>query len=326
MRLRLSQSFAPIVERIVAHRVTMLFVGVVALGAFTGAGVGFARASHAKTPSVQRTHTSGPQVSAASTANKKPRPATGKDTPTKPASAPGTTATAKGGAPAPAPVPPPITPSTVLGLANWKIALPIDTSHAGTPDEITQPELATFSLAPYFELTPAKNGVIFQANAGGATTKNSSYPRSELREMAPGGKQAASWSNAAGGHSMTVREAITHLPLVKPEVVAAQIHDASDDVVMVKLSGAQLFVEAHSDNIGTLDPAYALGTPYNLRITAQGGHILVYYNDVLKVDYTKAGFGWYFKAGCYTQSNVSKGDAPDAYAQVIIYGLSVSHV
>jgi hypothetical protein len=327
MRLHLPEPFTPILQHIVAHQTAILFAGVVTLGLLGGAGIGFAWSSHdTNHDQAQRSHTSGPQISGASTFTVV-RPASGKDSPTHPPTTPTAAApTTKKTTASPTPVPPPITPSTVLGLANWKLALPVNTSHAGTPDEITQPELATFSLAPYFELTPNKNGVIFQANAAGATTKNSSYPRSELREMAPGGQQEASWSNASGTHTMVVREAITHLPVVKPEVVAAQIHDSSDDVVMVKLSGSELFVEARSKNIGDLDPAYVLGTPYNLKIVASGGHIQVYYNDVLKVDYAKKGSGWYFKAGCYTQSNTDKGDAPDAFAQVIIYSLAVSHV
>jgi poly(beta-D-mannuronate) lyase len=203
--------------------------------------------------------------------------------------------------------------------------LPTNTAHDGDPDEINQPELAHFVSPPYFDLTPAKDGVVFQANAGGATTSNSSYPRSELREMASNGTKQASWSNDTGTHTMVVREAITHLPVVKPEVVAAQIHDSSDDVIMIKLSGSHLFVEANSKNIGDLDTNYALGTTYTAKIVASGGHIQVYFNDALKVDYIKSKSGLYFKAGCYTQSNVSKGDAPDAYAQVIIYALQVTH-
>ena len=86
-------------------------------------------------------------------------------------------------------------PAKILDLRNWKIALPVDTPHAGTPDEIKQPELAGFVLSPYFYA--GKGGVVFQAHAGGATTKNSRYPRSELREMAPGGGNAATAAAAA---------------------------------------------------------------------------------------------------------------------------------
>lgn len=222
------------------------------------------------------------------------------------------------------PAPPPITPSSVLKLTNWKLTLPINTSHEGDPGEISQPELAAYS-SEYFQLTAAKNGVIFRAHAGGATTSNSGYPRSELREMANGGKTKASWSNASGIHTMTVRQAITHLPVIKPEVVAAQIHDASDDVIMVRLEGAHLFVESGGENVGTLDAAYALGTPYTVKIDASGGRVKVAYNGELKVDIAKSGSGWYFKAGCYTQSNPKRGEDPNAYGEVIIYSIAVTH-
>ena len=39
------------------------------------------------------------------------------------------------------------------------------------------------------------------------------------------GKEKALWSNKTGVHTMKVTEAVTELPKVKPEVVAAQIHD-----------------------------------------------------------------------------------------------------
>jgi hypothetical protein len=228
-------------------------------------------------------------------------------------------------APPPPPVPavPPDAPSKVLDLANWKLALPVDTPHAGTPDEITQPELATFSLSPYF--WASGGGAVFRAHAGGATTKNSSYPRSELREMTAGGSQSASWSNAQGVHSMTIRQAITHVPDAKPHVVAGQIHDASDDVIMIRLEGNRLFVEGDGDDLGLLDPNYSLGTVFTVQVIARDGRIQVHYNGALKVDYAHSGSGYYFKAGCYTQSNPSRGDAPSAYGEVIIYGLNVSH-
>ena len=214
-------------------------------------------------------------------------------------------------------------PADILNLANWKLTLPIGTQRVGRPDEILQPQLARFAIAPYFVVNPTKTGVVFNAPVGGVTTSNSGYPRSELREMSGGTE--ASWSNTTGVHTMTVTEAITHLPVVKPHVVAAQVHDAEDDVVMVRLEGSKLFVEQNGDSIGTLDAAYRLGTVFTVKLEASGGHVKVFYNGVLKVDSLRSGSGWYFKAGAYTQSNPTKGDAPDAYGEVVIYALDVTH-
>jgi hypothetical protein len=208
-----------------------------------------------------------------------------------------------------------------ISLANWKLTLPIDADKDSKPDEIMPKVLTGFTGAPYFQASGG--GLAFQAYAGGFTTKNSSYPRSELREMS--GDKLASWSNGVGTHTMTIRQAITDLPAAKPHVVAGQIHDASDDVIMIRLEGSHLFVEGDGNDLGTLDDNYMLGSVFTVRIVASEGRIRVFYDDVAKVDYAKSGSGYYFKAGCYTQSNTSKGDSASAFGRVVIYSLSVSH-
>jgi Alginate lyase len=237
------------------------------------------------------------------------------------------TLTACGG-PAP-PAPPPTSappsparyPGDVLDLHNWYLTLPTGTT--GSPDNVYPPELLTFSNQ-WFRLDDARDGVVFTANAGGATTKGSNYPRSELREM-QGGK-LASWSNVSGTHTMTLRQAITRLPLVKPHVVSAQIHDAEDDVVEIRLEGRELIAQYNDGGTDvTIDPAYALGTPYDLSITAANSRIEVHYNGRLAAEIPVAGDGWYFKAGSYVQSNPQRGDAPDAIGEVVIHSLGVEH-
>jgi len=228
-------------------------------------------------------------------------------------------------APSPAPASGSHLPSQVLNLTNWKLTVPTDSNHDNIADEITQPELATYVSDPFFMVNSAANGVAFRAYANGATTSNSGYPRSELREMTSDGTKEASWSSATGTHTMTIREAITHLPSVKPGVVAGQIHNASDDVIMIELNNKTLYVENNGKNIGTLDANYALGTTFTVTIVASDGHLRVSYNGSQKVDFSKSGSGYYFKAGCYTQSNLSKGDSASAYGEVIIYDLRVSH-
>src|SRR5262245_39557093 len=85
---------------------------------------------------------------------------------------------------------PPVLPSQVLDLSNWKITLPIGQS--GDPTEILQPALNTFVDPNYFYVNAAGNGVVFTAPCGGVTTGGSSYPRSELRQMANNGSSQAS--------------------------------------------------------------------------------------------------------------------------------------
>jgi hypothetical protein len=216
-------------------------------------------------------------------------------------------------------------PAQVLDLENWRLALPTDTVRKGVADQIDQPELSAFTHSAYFYITGDASGVVFRAHAGGATTKGSKYPRSELREMTDDGQDEAAWSNTSGKHTMAVTETINHLPSAKPELVAAQIHDDDDDIIMVRLEKNRLFIEAGGKNVGDLDTNYQLGTKFTVKIVAEKGHMSVFYNDIMKVDYYKPASELYFKAGCYTQSNTSKGDAADAYGEVIIHALSVSH-
>lgn len=228
--------------------------------------------------------------------------------------------------PTPVPTPTPGTlPSQVLNLTNWKLTLPFDTSHAGSPDEITQPELSTFYDSNYFCVNSTGNGIVFTAPCGGYTTGGSSYPRSELREMINNGTSNANWSTTSGLHTMEIKQAITHLPVVKPHVVAGQIHDASDDVTVFRLEGSKLFIDFNGTAGPTLTSNYKLGDIFTCKFVAGSAKIGYYYNGNLVYTYSKSASGCYFKSGCYTQSNTSKGDSPTAYGQVVVYGLTVTH-
>jgi hypothetical protein len=239
-----------------------------------------------------------------------PTPTTASPTPTKTTAAP-TNASA---------------PSSLLDLSRWYLGIPVNTSHDGAPDIIRQPELTGYTNQ-WFHLNSAKTGVVFTTRADGYTTSNSSYPRTELREMADsGGENQASWDSSKGTNVLSVSESIDAVTPVKPEVVAAQIHDASDDVIEVELSGSRLYVKyANDSQTTTIDANYKLGTRYSLKLSATSAGIGVYYNGALVTTIKQTGSGWYYKTGDYQQSSVAKGESPSASSQVTIYGLSVSH-
>ena len=220
-------------------------------------------------------------------------------------------------------------PGTVLSLTNWKLTLPVDGCDDNKwSDEVTQPTLSSFRDARYFTVNSAR-GVVFRARVDGArTSSNTKYPRSELREMTDRGEERASWSNRSssnGVHRMTMEAAITATPSNKPHVVAAQIHDEDDDVMMIRLYGKELVVDANDSKVRLLlDAGYQLGKRFTISITASNGNIRVVYNNSRTVDYKRSGTGMYFKAGCYTLSNPSY-DRGDQFGEVVIYKLSVSH-
>jgi poly(beta-D-mannuronate) lyase len=223
-------------------------------------------------------------------------------------------------------------PSSVLDLRNWKLTLPVASPGTTTARDVAQPELTGFALSPWF--FTSGSAVTFRANAGGATTGHSSYPRSELREMSSDGTRPASWATTSGVHTLTVREAVTHLPVVKPQVVIAQIHDASDDVIEVLADGKRvrspgtyaICVRLNGVELDTcLTDAYTPGSFFTLQIVAAGGRVKVLFNQVAKLNLGAAATGCYFKAGAYTQSNPTKGDSPSAYGEVRISRVTVGH-
>jgi hypothetical protein len=224
----------------------------------------------------------------------------------------------------------PVYPSQTLKLANWKVTLPVDDpDQSGTqPLEITQPKLAGYRLDPWFIGTTTCDGVRFRNAVNGAHTTNSSYSRSELREMTDGGAANASWSSTSGTHTMVIDEAITHLPNTKAHVVAGQIHDADDDVIVFRLEGTKLYLTKGDDTHAKLiTDSYTLGTRFQAKFVVGDGRVEAYYNGALQTTLFKNFSDAYFKAGVYTQANCDNSTPCDDtnYGEVVIYGLSVSH-
>ncbi|MBF0197973.1 MAG: polysaccharide lyase family 7 protein [Planctomycetes bacterium] len=222
-------------------------------------------------------------------------------------------------------------PSDIVDLSQWKLTLPYFKPGTKSAIEILQPELHDYQNAKCFFVNKADNSLVFRAHCTDTTTKSSKYPRCELREM-QGGKlnnakqKKAQWSTSDGKlHRMTLVQAITSVPNVKKHVVAGQIHDADDDVIMIRLEARKLFVERNKFGDVTLDQDYRLGSKFTIRIDAYDGFIKVWYNGVLKMEWEYARDKCYFKAGCYTQSNTSKGDKPESYGEVVIHKLVMEH-
>ena len=212
-------------------------------------------------------------------------------------------------------------PGELIDTNEWYLTLP--TGKKGSPDTIEGSQLATYH-SKFFDLTSARDGIVFNAGADGVTTKNSHYPRSELREM--NGSEKASWSNTSGTHVFDVREAFTKLPSAKPEVVGVQIHDAEDDVMQIRLEGKKLMVQYHDGKSeAVLDPDYQLGTPFDTRIVAANGKVDVLYNGEKKAELPLSGSGWYWKVGAYVQSNGSTGDGAGSTGEVVVYKADISH-
>lgn len=90
-------------------------------------------------------------------------------------------------------------PSENFDLSHWKITLPVDLDGDDRADEIEENELNNaWSDQAYFYTDGATGGMVFRVFGETATTPNSSYARSELREMLRGGDDSIATRNDDG--------------------------------------------------------------------------------------------------------------------------------
>lgn len=228
-------------------------------------------------------------------------------------------------------------PADILDLSNWKLTLPTGPSTSAT--EVKQPQLAAFSTSPWFTLNANRDAVIFRAPiacktttgpaCGSRTSTNTSYARSELREMTNNGTANAAWSMTSGTHTMEVNLAFTKLPSGKPHLVGAQIHDGSDDITVIRLEEKSLWVtQGDNTHHKLITNNYTLGTRATIKFVASGGKVQVYYNGSLQTTISTNATGNYFKTGAYTQANCDNASPCDGnvnYGEVHVYSAKVTH-
>lgn len=222
-----------------------------------------------------------------------------------------------------------VTPARLIDLADWKLTLPVGGPREGWPQEITQPQLNTYR-SEFFQPAPDGSSVLFRAPVFGMVQPGSNFARTELREMTADGSAKAAWSNRRGQHAMEITQRITALPEIRPALVAGQIHDADEYVVLIKLDANRLYVKAENREIGVLDDDYTLGKLFTVRLVAAEGRIRIFYQGDLKVDYARSCETCYFKAGAYLQANPGSGknrrqaESGD-FGEVAISSLTVTH-
>jgi hypothetical protein len=187
------------------------------------------------------------------------------------------------------------------------------------PKEIMQPKLAGYSDPRFFYT--AGGGVVFECPSSGATTANSSNPRTELRQMKGGGKELAGWSNAKQQWEMSCVLQFTQLP-GGCDVVGMQVHDGVDDVTVLRRIGSELWVtKGDKVNYQRIATGITNATVLNMRLVAVKGGGFQWWRDGALVGSrggTKS--GCYFKAGCYVQ----RGNNPSGSGKVTIFSLNVA--
>jgi alginate lyase len=241
------------------------------------------------------------------------------------------TANQIGSASAAATLNPAVAPGGNFNLAIWSLQLP--TGSPGSPTTIQPAQLkgATgYTNSTYFFTDKTDGSMTFWDPEAGVTTPNSSYARTELREMNASGS-AADWT-LAGNHTLS---ATLRIVSVTNHVCVGQVHLGTGGTSTKPL--LELYYYTNGDiKLGTeVSPAgsqtshlvghVAMGVQWSYVINVTGNTINLTINGT-KTSYSIPTsfnpYRQYFKAGDYNQSSSS---STTNGAKVKFYALSVSH-
>lgn len=226
---------------------------------------------------------------------------------------------------------PDVAPGGNFDLSVWQLQEPVGSP--GSPTTISSARLqgANGFQDAYFYTDTRDGAMTFWAPEKGVTTPNSSYARSELREMNRGGG-AADWS-LSGSHRLS---ATLRVVSVTSNVCVGQIHLGSGGSSTKPL--VELYYRASGDIVvGTENSPsggqtthtvghVAVGKTWTYTIAVSGGNTIDLTVNGSTTHYAIPSsffpYKQYFKAGSYNQSSsqsTTKG------ARVAFYGLNVSH-
>jgi hypothetical protein len=231
-------------------------------------------------------------------------------------------------------------PSGNFNLSNWKITLPVDQNGSTSGTAVEVQNLSGYKNSKYF-YTGSDGAMVFYAPVDGATTKGSSYARSELREMSASEK--AAWNLSKGGFMSATLEvdAAPNREGVGGKLVVGQIHGQDHELVRLYWeNGTVYFVNdrAGSGNSETkftlkdskgATPDVSLNEKFSYTINAKGSslEVDVYADGKVYESSTKINPVWqsdtfYFKAGAYLGANEANGSGA---GQASFYDLHVNH-
>ncbi|MBM7060260.1 polysaccharide lyase family 7 protein [Pseudomonas sp. UL073] len=217
-------------------------------------------------------------------------------------------------------------PGTKYDLSQWKLTLPDRDAN-----EILPAQLASYS-SEYFHLT-ADGAMAFVAPAGGGTTENSRYPRSELREVLDPGDDNVNWSGS-GHHALSATCQVIQAPR-EQKIIVGQIH-GFDARPLIKLQWEKGKLKAlikqspkgSNDDISHVFATRVDNRPFSYRIEVNEGRLSVEVEgERIEHDFYREDPAWrevtyYFKAGAYAQTAKS---ANGEVAEVHFTRLQVEH-
>jgi hypothetical protein len=251
-----------------------------------------------------------------------------------------------------------------IDLSHWKVTIPAARDN-GKPIEVIFPELENYAtnevLKPYMYNDSTDGSIVFYAYPN-ASTANSSYSRSELREQMVAGKNNVNWTFAQGGKmrgTLSVPEVTSDSKGKKHRVIIMQIHGRLtndqrdligqkdnnappmlkiywiDGKVRVKTKVLKkpratgkdiLYTNAWTDDEGFNFTEKVGKRKFTLEVTVSDGKMKVQLNDREAVTYDSEHIKkWGVFENYFKAGNYFNSKDKDGYAKVKYYELEVSH-
>ncbi|MFI1743571.1 polysaccharide lyase family 7 protein [Thalassobellus sediminis] len=247
-----------------------------------------------------------------------------------------------------------------IDLNNWKVTLPI-----GNPTEVKPPEILSYAtnetLKPFF-YNDSINGALVFYTYPGASTANSSYSRTELREQMDPGSNNTNWTFLQGGNmkgTLSMDEISKDSGGKYHRTIIMQIHGrltneqrdliGEDDnnappmlkiywnygyvrvktKVLKDLNASDIDIlktDSWTDDEGYNFSKYVGFDPFTLEVKVSDGKMEVILNDEEKVVYNSAHIKkWNVFENYFKAGNYLVSTDKDAFARVKYYELNVSH-
>lgn len=248
-----------------------------------------------------------------------------------------------------------------IDLSHWKVTLPV-----GNPTEVFPPDIldyATNETLKPFMYNDSINGAIVFYTYPGASTANSSYSRTELRElMNPEDKGTSNWTFAQGGYlkgELSMGEISKGSNGVYHRTIIMQIHgrltNEQRDLIGQKDNNAppmlkiywvdgrvrvktkvlknlnateteQLYTDAWGDDEGYTFPEYVGFDKFTLEVKVSDGRMEVILNENASIVYDDVHIKkWGVFENYFKAGNYLVSKDSGSFAKVKYYDLEVSH-
>lgn len=255
-----------------------------------------------------------------------------------------------------------------IDFSNWKVTLPVDENNNGSPDEYQPSELVNggyrtnASIQPYMYDDVSDSSIEFYTLPGVSTT-NSTYSRTELRELINPSNARENWSLEEGGtmtgrlkvvdvsednessrqyHTtivmqihgiISIEDMATHgfssnngPPLIKMRWIDGYIYAYKKSLVDESTSGDDLLINSSDIWVdASTNMGYVGFEEFEFRITASAGRLELQLNDDTPLVYEDISMDkWPFE-NYFKAGNYLGSTAEGAFAKVKYYELEVTH-